>query len=117
MKVKNIISEIETLWEEFRATSIASRFSEHLGEFKQWLFSEGIDVIMKKTVNRPSWITDYGYAKAILRRGSVKLLVNLFAAWLVINKKATTYYLLKNRYVAGAESIYTWARVLRHERR
>jgi len=52
------------------------------------------------------------YIKGLVRRGQAKILVNMFAAYLV-HRELATHWLIKNKLVAGGESIATWLRLLR----
>ncbi len=113
---------MESLWPEFLLQPIANAYSQHVPVFRKWLWEGGVRVILDKALaaaQRGSsvaqgWAEEY--AVGLVRRGGVRVLVNLFAAWLVHNNIATQYHLIRRRYVAGGESIATWLRVLRNSR-
>ncbi|MFB6490659.1 MAG: hypothetical protein TU35_005335 [Thermoproteus sp. AZ2] len=116
---KAIIDELEKLWDKFSQTEIAVKYQSELQKFKEWLSTMGPKLLMaraKEAAGRGNPVArDYtlDYALGMLRRGGERVLVNMFAAYLVERGVASQYYLIKNKLVAGGESIATWLRVLR----
>ncbi len=118
--MEKLLRELDSLWQKFLSHPIAATFSQHVPTFREWLRDRGVQIILSKAVGAASrgssvaqnWAEEY--AVGLVRRGGDRVLVNLFAAWLVHNNITTQYHLIKRKYVAGGESIATWLRVLRN---
>lgn len=117
---KTILDELNKLWERFSETDIARKFQTELGAFREWLQEMGPKLLLARArdaAQRGNPVArDYSvdYAMGMLKRGAERVLVNMFAAWLVERGKVSQYYLIRNKLVAGGESIATWLRVLRN---
>lgn len=114
-----IAAEMDRLWDKFSNTGIAKRYQGELQPFKEWLSKMGPRLLLARARDAASRgnpvAKDYthDYAVGMLKRGGERVLVNMFAAWLVERGVVSQYYLIKNKLVAGGESIATWLRVMR----
>ncbi|MEZ0249012.1 MAG: hypothetical protein ABWJ97_07035 [Thermoproteus sp.] len=114
-----IIDELNRYWDKFSQTPIAQRFQDELPRFRRWLEEIGPKLLMARARDAASkgnpvardYIVDY--AMGMLKRGGERVLVNMFAAWLVEKGAVSQYFLIRNKLVAGGESIATWLRALR----
>jgi len=114
-----VADELARYWDKFVETPIAKQFQKDLPGFRKWLEDIGPRLMLARAREAAAkgnpvakdYVVDY--AMGMLRRGGERVLVNMFAAWLVENKLVSQYYLIKNKLVAGGESIATWLRALR----
>lgn len=114
-----IADELDRYWDKFAQTPIAQAFQKELPEFKKWLAEMGPKLLLERARQAAAkgnpvakdYVVDY--AMGMLKRGGERVLVNMFAAWLVERGAASQYYLIRNKLVAGGESIATWLRALR----
>jgi hypothetical protein len=117
--VDSILKELMQYWHLFTETSIAKAYREEVAKFEKWLKETGLALLTlraREAAEKGNPVArDYPleYIKGLIRRGQVKILVNMFAAYLVHRGLATQYWLIKNKLVAGGESIATWLRLLR----
>ena len=117
--VESILKELKQYWGQFTSTDIAKAFNAELEKFEKWLREVGVKLFSiraREAAERGNPVArDYPeqYIKGLVRRGQAKILVNMFAAYLVHNGLTTQYWLIRNKYVAGGESIATWLRLLR----
>ncbi len=114
-----IADELNRYWDRFSQTPIAQAFQKELPEFKKWLEDIGPKLLLARAREAAAKgnpvAKDYAvdYAMGMLKRGGERVLVNMFAAWLVERRVVSQYYLIRNKLVAGGESIATWLRALR----
>ena len=98
---------MENVREPFRDEELINEFLEFLGQlFDRW--RRGEQKLKEK----------YAYNVALLRASSkndlvIRAKLNAYYAYLVHMGYTTAYTLMKGRYVAGAESLYTWIRMYR----
>jgi hypothetical protein len=117
--VEEALKELRQYWDQFLNSKIAKEYNKEVTMFEKWLRRMGGKLLMlraREAADRGNPVAkDYPvqYITGLIRRGQAKILVNMFAAYLVEKGMATQYYLIKNKYVAGGESIATWLRVLR----
>ena len=115
----SVLKELMQYWHLFTETSIAKAYREEVAKFEKWLKETGLALLTlraQEAAEKGNPVArDYPleYIKGLIRRGQVKILVNMFAAYLVHRGLATQYWLIKNKLVAGGESIATWLRLLR----
>ncbi len=105
-------------WEEnireLLKSSIKYPYDNYLDEFIHFL--EKLCEIWQKC---PQEVKErYAYHLALLQADSNKLNVvrakiNAYYAYLVFRGYTTVYKLIKNKFVAGGESVYTWLRLYR----
>lgn len=114
-----VVKELDRYWGAFLDTDIAKTFRGEVEEFRKWLGDTGAKLLAlraKEAAERGNPVAkDFPlqYVKGLLRRGQVRVLVNMFAAYLVSKGAATQYLLIRHKYVAGGESIATWLRLMR----
>jgi hypothetical protein len=117
--VDSVLKELMQYWHLFIETSIAKAYREEVAKFEKWLKEAGLALLTlraREAAEKGNPVArDYPleYIKGLIRRGQVKILVNMFAAYLVYRGLATQYWLIKNKFVAGGESIATWLRLLK----
>ncbi|WP_148682333.1 hypothetical protein [Pyrobaculum neutrophilum] len=114
-----LMRELRRYWAQFENSDIAKAYRGEVDKFERWVREVGTRLIalrVREAAERGNPVArDYPeeYAKGLIRRGQGKVLVNMFAAYLVQRGLATQYWLIKNKFVAGGESIATWLRLLR----
>jgi hypothetical protein len=117
--VDSVLKELMRYWRRFIETDIAKAYREEVTKFEKWLKETGLTLLTlraRESAEKGNPVArDYPleYIKGLIRRGQTKILVNMFAAYLVYRGLATQYWLIKNKFVAGGESIATWLRLLR----
>lgn len=117
--MEEALKELKQYWSQFLDSTIAKKYEKEVAKFEKWLKDVGGKLLAqraKEAAERGNPVArDYPtqYITGLIRRGQAKILVNMFAAYLVQRGKATQYFLIKNKYVAGGESIATWLRLLR----
>ncbi|RFA94172.1 hypothetical protein [Pyrobaculum aerophilum] len=117
--MESVLKELKQYWGQFVSTDIAKAFQNELENFERWLKDVGVKLLSaraREAAERGNPVAkDYPeqYVKGLVRRGQAKVLVNMFAAYIVHKGLATQYWLIRNKYVAGGESIATWLRLLR----
>lgn len=98
---------MEGVREPFRDEKLINEFLEFLGKlFDRWWHGD------------PSLRGKYAYNVAILRANSknnivIRAKLNAYYAYLVHMGYVTAYMLMRDKYVAGGESLYTWLRMYR----
>lgn len=114
-----VLKELKKYWPYFASTDIAKAFHTELEKFETWLREVGTKLLAaraRQAAERGNPVArDYPerYAAGLVKRGQARILVNMFAAYLVHRGLTTQYWLIRNKYVAGGESIATWLRLLR----
>jgi uncharacterized membrane protein len=117
--VESALSELRQYWSQFLGSEIAREFRDELDKFEAWLKEVGVKLLAlraKEAAEKGNPVArDYPseYIKGLVRRGQAKVLVNMFAAYLVKKGAVSQYRLIKGKLVAGGESIATWLRLLR----
>lgn len=110
MKNKNLYAYLKKIGDEYiqqlLATPIAQRYIHHVPQFYSW-YTNNFEKLLINKFGKSRKVVSY------VSRGGYRLMVNIFAAWLVHHRIATTYELIRGKYVAGAESIYTWLPAIR----
>jgi len=120
--VESVLKEIEKYWPHFLESDLAKGYRDEVEKFRAWLKTVGVRLFSlraREAAERGNPVArDYPeeYIKGLVRRGGARVLVNLFAAYLVQAKVVSQYYLIKNKYVAGGESIATWIRLLKKDK-
>ncbi|MEM1598047.1 MAG: hypothetical protein QW598_05555 [Pyrobaculum sp.] len=115
----SVLKELELYWRHFLDSDIAKAYCKEVEAFKEWLRDVGVRLLAlraREAAERGNPVArDYPeqYVRGLVRRGQSKVLVNMFAAYLVMRGLATQYWLIRKKYVAGGESIATWLRLLR----
>lgn len=117
--MEHLLKELKQYWPHFENADIAKAYHDELEKFETWIKEVGLKLLAlraKEAAEKGNPVArDYPeeYIKGLIRRGQAKILVNMFAAYLVSKGKATQYWLIKNKFVAGGESIATWIRLLK----
>ncbi len=114
-----VLRELMQHWRHFVDTDIAKAYRDEVAKFERWVREMGLGLLAlraREAAEKGNPVArDYPseYIKGLIRRGQAKILVNMFAAYLVHRGLATQYWLIKNKFVAGGESIATWLRLLK----
>jgi hypothetical protein len=109
--VDSVLKELMRYWRHFIETDIAKAYREEVTKFEKWLKETGLTLLTlraRESAEKGNPVArDYPleYIKGLVRRGQTKYLVH--------RGLATQYWLIKNKLVAGGESIATWLRLLR----
>ncbi|MEZ0319280.1 MAG: hypothetical protein ABWK05_04700 [Pyrobaculum sp.] len=117
--MESVLRELEHYWRHFLDSDIAKAYRKEVETFKEWLRNVGVRLLAlraREAAERGNPVArDYPeqYVKGLVKRGQAKILVNMFAAYLVERGVATQYWLIRKKYVAGGESIATWLRLIR----
>ena len=110
--------KVERDWKEILRDvlekNVKDPFKGYIGEYLEF-----IDRLYNVWWNSdPKLKGDYAYHMALLTANSnktnvIKAKINSFYAYLVYKGYVSAYRLMKDKYVAGGESIYTWLRMYR----
>ena len=96
----SVLKELMQYWRLFTETSIAKAYREEVAKFEKWLKETGLALLTlraREAAEKGNPVArDYPleYIKGLIRRGQVKILVNMFAAYLVHRGLATQYWLI-----------------------
>jgi len=104
----------KTVLSEILDANVKDNFKKHISEFIE--FVERLYNVWWN--GDPEVRNYYAYHMALLMADSkktnvVKAKTNSFYAYLVYKGYVSAYRLMKDKYVAGGESIYTWLRMYR----
>jgi hypothetical protein len=102
--VDSVLKELMRYWRHFIETDIAKAYRDEVTKFEKWLKEMGLSPPVSKGAGslrkrETQWLetTHCEYIKGLIRRGQTKILVNMFAAYLVHRGLATQYWLIKEQ--------------------
>ena len=89
------------------------KYTQYVDEFRRWFETTGIVKLIeyaKKCHGKVKW---YQWLKGQLKNAGVRMIINIFATWLVKYKHVTIYEVVyKNRLISGVAPIYRWLKVI-----
>jgi hypothetical protein len=100
--VESLLKELMQYWRHFVETDIAKAYRGEVARFEKWIKETGLRLLAARAQeaaargNPVAREYPWEYVKGLIRRGQGKILVNMFAAYLVHRGLATQYWLIKN---------------------
>jgi hypothetical protein len=99
--VDTVLRELMQHWRHFVDTDIAKAYRDEVAKFERWVREMGLSLLAlraREAAEKGNPVArDYPseYIKGLIRRGQAKILVNMFAAYLVHRGLATQYWLIR----------------------